>query len=102
VLEFHRLASLEVTDAAQYYSDRALALGDRFLDALQATLERIERAPLEQPPWLFPGVPEGVRQVIVRGFHHSVVFIAEPRLYVATVRHHAQHPTRWIDRLDDV
>jgi plasmid stabilization system protein ParE len=96
VLDFHRLASFEVTDAAKYYDERSPHLGERFLDALQRTLERIELTPQEQPPWLFPGVPTGVRQSIVRGFHHSVVFITEPRLYVATVRHHAQHPTRWI------
>ena len=100
--EFHPLAALEVTEAAEYYDDHAEHLGDRFLDALRQTLGRIEVAPHEQPPWVLTGIPEGVRQSIVRGFHHSVIFITEPRLYVATVRHHAEHPTHWVERLDDV
>lgn len=101
MVDFHPVASLEVVDAAEYYEERLPRLGDQFLDALRLALERIEAAPLEQPPWLSRGIPKGVRHAIVRGFQHSVVFIVEPRLYGATVRHHSQHPTRWVERLDE-
>lgn len=56
-----------MADAAQYYEERVAGLGDRFLDALLVTFERSELSPQEQPPWLFAGVPSGVKHSIVRG-----------------------------------
>lgn len=78
MLEFHPLAALEVAEAAEYYEDKATLLGERFLLALQIALDRIELDPRAQAPWTFSGVPEGVRQSIVREFRHSVIFITEP------------------------
>lgn len=40
MVDFHPLASLEVTDAAEYYDDRSPSLGNQFLDALRQTLKR--------------------------------------------------------------
>jgi hypothetical protein len=99
VVELHRVARLEAGDAADHYESIQEGLGDRFATALEVCLEAIAVAPLEQPPWLFDGVPEGVRHSIVRGFPFSVVFVAEPPLVAVAVRHHAQHPTRWLSRL---
>lgn len=98
-VELHRIARFEAGDAAEHYESIQEGLGDRFATALEVCLGAIATAPLEQPPWLFNGVPEGVRHSIVRGFPFSVVFITEPRLVAVAVRHHAQHPTRWLDRL---
>jgi hypothetical protein len=99
VVELHQIARLEAGDAAEHYESVQEGLGDRFATALEVCLEMIGTVPLEQPPWLFKGVPEGVRHSIVRGFPFSVVFVTEPRLVAVAVRHHAQHPTRWLERL---
>ena len=99
MVELHRIARLEAGDAADHYESIQQGLGDRFATALEVCLEAIATAPLEQPPWLFSGVPKGVRHSLVRGFPFSVVFVTEPRLVAVAVRHHAQHPSRWLERL---
>lgn len=56
-------AEADLDDAFVYYEMRRLGLGLEFLNAVEATLARIERA-----PQLFPIVYKDVRRALVRRF----------------------------------
>ncbi len=47
----------DALDEAEYLEAQAPGLGAQFLDAIDAAVELISLAPLEQPPWLQEGIP---------------------------------------------
>lgn len=49
-VQFHPFASLEVSDAARWYDDQRPGLGDRYLTAVSAAVERASRWPNSRPP----------------------------------------------------
>ena len=101
-LELLDPASLELDQAAEWYEDRAVGLGRRFLDEAQSALEAIATRPLGWSPWILPGIPTGVRHVPLRSFPYSVVFITDPRLVVVAFVHGSRDPAYWLDRLSSV
>lgn len=92
-------AEAEIRAAAAWYDDRRNGLGERFLDAVEEGLERLEAAPLWGAPWSTRGVPEDTRRVALHGFPYRLVYVMEPRLVVVAVAHERQRPGYWWHRL---
>ena len=95
------VAAREITDNAAWYDERRAGYGDRFLDETLEVFDLIDEAPLVGAPWVLPGVPEGVRHIVLKTFPVSVVYVTEPRVVVVALVG-AQEPTAWIDRLDEL
>jgi len=102
VLEVLEAASLELSEASDWYEGCVTGLGDRFLEEVQRVFDFITAHPALGSPWLFKGVPPGVRHVPLSTFPYSVVYVFEPRLVVVAVAAGAQEPLYWIDRLDEL
>ena len=88
-----------MAEAAVWYDDRVVGLGDRFLTEVEAALARIDEMPLLGPPWLHRRVPEGVRRMFVRSFPYSAVYVLEPRIVVVAIAHACRRPGYWATRL---
>jgi hypothetical protein len=102
VLEILEAASLEMAEAADWYEERVVGLGDRFLAEARDAFDLIRRHPALGSPWLLKGIPPGIRHVPLRSFPYSVVYVLDPFLVVVAVTCASQEPTYWIDRLDDI
>lgn len=100
-VDLHPEFTLDVLDEAEFLEERSVGLGAEFLDAVDAALSLIARVPLEQAPWLLEGVPTGVRWTKVGKFEAKVVFLADRDISVIALLGDAQHPTRWLARLED-
>lgn len=91
------LAPAEVEfDAAQaWYEDRSPGLGQAFVTSIQATIERVRRAPLQ-----FPVADRDVRRALVRRFPYGVFYLAEEdRVVVIAVFHSSRNPREWKSRV---
>ena len=83
----------DLASARDWYDEKAIDLGDRFLDAALLAI----RAARERPS-SFPEVRSGVRAVRCRKFPYRVYFeVADNRLVVLAVYHTARDPQRWED-----
>lgn len=86
--------------AALGNDERAVGLGDRFLDEAESAFSLIERNQELGGLWLLEGIPPGVRHFPLQTFPYSIVYVLEPRLVVVAVAHASKEPRYWIDRLD--
>jgi toxin ParE1/3/4 len=87
-------ASIELRDAATWYEGARAGLGDRFLDAIAATVERIAEG-----PHTFPAVRSGLRRALVAPFPYMVIFIADAeRVHVVAFAHAKRRPDYWAKR----
>ena len=80
MLEVLEAASLELSEASDWYEGCVTGLGDRFLEEIQRVFDFIAVHPALGSPWLLKGVPPGVRHVPLSTFPYSVVYVLEPRL----------------------
>lgn len=87
-------ASSELRDAATWYEGERAGLGDRFLDAIAVTVERIAEGPHR-----FPAVGSGLRRALVTRFPHMIIFIAEQeRVHIVAFAHAKRRPDYWAKR----
>ena len=100
--EFLEVASRELNDAARWYEDRQLGLGARLLVEARTATRRIDDMPLAGSPWIFPGVPQGVRRVFLSTFPYALVYVSDPRLVVVAVAHAKRRPACWADRMTEL
>lgn len=81
-------ASCDIFDAATWYEDQRLGLGEEFLLAVEATLEQI----LTQPE-MFSFVERDIRRAMVRRFPFGVFYSMESdHLGVIGVLHASRDP----------
>jgi len=79
-------AALDIENAARWYEREMPGLGDRFLDQLDATLNRIEQTPL-----IYRQRRGSVRPAMMRRFPLAVYFaIRDSEVHVLSVLHHAR------------
>ena len=97
--EILRAASADMAEAAAWYEERVVGLGDRFLFEVEAAFARIDEMPILGPPWLHRRVPDGVRRMFVRSFPYSAVYVLEPRLVIVAVAHAHRRAGYWAARL---
>ena len=93
-LEIRSPAQRDILDAVRWYEKERAGLGTRFLDQLDALLERIGEQPLQ-----FPEIETGVRRGLVNRFPYGVYFMPETeRIVVLGVLHLHRHPDSWKNR----
>jgi len=99
-VEYHDLVDLDLSNAWNWYEDQEEGLGDRFLDAIHATVVRASRWPNAGQPILRDdkdGIIE--RKVPADGFPCAVRYrILGDRLLVMAVLHQNRHPDLGADR----
>src|SRR5580692_3383136 len=88
-------AELDVTEAYVWYESRRAGLGEEFLSAVDASMERIRRQPT-----IYPRVHEEYRRALVRRFPYAIFFeYAETAVTVYAVFHTSRDPEKWRLRL---
>ncbi len=90
-----RPAAVDDIEAAErWYEDNAAGLGERFLAAVDRTLDLVA-----DQPGNYRVVDEPIRRAVVQRFPYSVFFVAEEeRIVVLAVFHQAMDPRRLVDR----
>lgn len=84
-----------MAEAIQWYEEQAPGLGDRFLQSLDATLERI----IERPQLYREVLPSVRRALFPRPFPYMVLFAIDGEyISVYAVIHQARRPERWASR----
>jgi plasmid stabilization system protein ParE len=88
-------AELDITEAYIWCETRRVGLGEEFLSALDACIERIRRQPL-----IYPVVHEAYRRALIRRFPYAIFFeLAETTATVYAVFHTSRDPEKWRQRL---
>jgi plasmid stabilization system protein ParE len=83
ILDYHPEASDELIEAAGFYERRENGLGYRFLDAVEASVAR-----LNVEPRLAPSDERGRRRYLIHGFPYVVIYRIEGTfLHVLAVAH---------------
>lgn len=84
-----------MAETIRWYDEQAPGLGGRFLEALDATLERI----VEHPQLYREVLPTVRRALFPRPFPYMVLFtLAREYISVYAVIHQARRPERWAPR----
>jgi len=87
-------AEEEMHEAAAFYDRRTDGLGDRFLDDIQACVDRIS-----ERPHIGRRIGEHFRVVLARRFPFSVIYAAEEAtIVIVAVAHQRRRPGYWRDR----
>lgn len=92
---FDPRAEEELTEAALYYEDQVEGLGERFIDAVEVTLRRIERS-----PHIHPRLGNGCSKCRVPRFPYGIIFReCFGVLQIIAVMHLKRRPGYWQERL---
>ncbi len=84
-------AKANLAEASRWYEERKSGLGARFLDAVDASLDKVEKNPLR-----YPRVYKDVRRAPVRSFPYGVFYLYDRRVVsVLRVLHQARDPALW-------
>lgn len=99
-VEYHDLVDLDLLEAWNWYEDQEVGLGDRLLDAVNATVLRASRWPSAGTPTLRDARDEIIeRKVATRGFPYAVRYRVIARtLVVMAVTHQHRRPDFGADR----
>jgi plasmid stabilization system protein ParE len=93
-ITFHRDAAEELQASVLYYESVRPGLGEELLQAVDATLAQIRRAPLR-----YPVVHPGIRRSLLRRFPYGIYYrIAVGQIRVIAVFHAKRDPMRWKTR----
>lgn len=93
-------ADAELLEAARWYERRRRGLGTKFVAAIAAAVELIQRNP--EGGNAVPGVASTLhaRRLMLRRFPYSVVFLElETEIRILAFAHHRRHPDYWRARL---
>ena len=92
-------ASVELTDAAQWYEQRRAGLGLAFLAAVDLAVESLLRWPRAATPVAGLANEFEVRRVPIARFpYHLAYLVTKETLYVLAVAHDRRRPAYWSDR----
>jgi plasmid stabilization system protein ParE len=91
-ITFTKAARQELVHARDWYESESQGLGQRFLNAVDATIERIVANPLQ-----FPIVHKSTRRALLRRFPYALMFVteAEESLTIIACFHGSRDPARW-------
>lgn len=99
-LELHPEAKNELRSAALWYEERRSGLGDEFITAVSAALDRIGDAPASYPAWprTWAAGPL-IRKATIQRFPYVIAFEDHERhLLVLGVAHSKRRPLYWLTR----
>ena len=90
-VRFLRPAEDEYLQALQNYTSQSVALGVAFIDDLDHAVQLLTDYPQIGAPY------EGdTRRLLLRRFHHSLVYELRPdEVVILAVPHHSQRPESW-------
>jgi plasmid stabilization system protein ParE len=92
---FRRVARAEFLEAASWYEQQRTGLGDEFLHAVQATIDRVADSPL-----VFPLITGDVRRAVTRRFPYSIFFRYRGNtIIVVAIFHGRRKPRTWQGRM---
>ena len=93
-VSFHRLAELELNDAAAYYEAERTGLGARLLTEVQRCIESFVQFPTAGPIVLAP-----VRRRLVRRFPYAILYSVKPEgLRILAIMNLKRRPFYWVGR----
>ena len=93
-VSFHRLAELELNEAAAYYEFEKPGLGARFLKDVDACIESIVKHP-QAGAITF----EDVRRRLVRRFPYAVLYTIKPEgVRILAIMNLKRRPLYWVGR----
>lgn len=93
-LQFTEEAKLDVQEAWLWYEEQKANLGEEFILSLEASINQIERNPLQYQTHY-----NIFRIAILRRFPYKVVFIAEEQVIIVIgVIHNQRDPSVWMAR----
>jgi plasmid stabilization system protein ParE len=96
LFRFSDPASAELAEAVRWYEDREPGLGDRFLQAVNSTIDLIQSHP-DIGALRAGRLPS--RQFLVHGFPYGVVYrVRRDDIYVIAVSHTSRRPGYWKHR----
>jgi toxin ParE1/3/4 len=94
-LEFHPDADAEYLSALAWYGERSLQAAEKFAQAFDQAIERIQQSP-ERWPMYF----KRCRRYTLHQFPFSIVYQSSPsRTFVVAVAHGSRRPRYWSDRV---
>jgi plasmid stabilization system protein ParE len=99
-VELHPEARAELRSAALWYDERRTELGDRFVGAVHAALEKIGAAPESFPQWLgATGGGPTIRKATLSSFPYLIAFERHrEHLLVLGIAHQKRQPLYWLHR----
>jgi plasmid stabilization system protein ParE len=84
-------ASADLADALDWYRSRQAGLDNRFLAAVDATLDELVKHPVVGTP-----VEGEIRRVLLRGFPYGIFYTTTgDEIVVIACMHGARDPKRW-------
>lgn len=87
-------AEAELAEAFNWYEQQVAGLGSRFLLAVDAAINSIQRDPLQHPI-----LYKNVRRALTRRFPFQVFFIVnDARITIIAVFHGMRNPSVWQNR----
>lgn len=90
----HSMAANETVAAIAYYNAQTPGVGDKFRQAVEATMLQIQRMPL-----FFPIDVSDYRLVIVSGFPYGIYYKEyDAFVHISAVYHLKRKPDQWLDR----
>jgi len=99
-LELHPEARSELRSAALWYEERRPGLGDEFISAISASLDRVSDAPESYPAW--PGARAAgppIRKATIQRFPYVIAFEKhEAHVLVLAIAHAKRRPLYWFTR----
>ncbi|HEX4498823.1 MAG TPA: type II toxin-antitoxin system RelE/ParE family toxin [Thermoanaerobaculia bacterium] len=88
-------AQADIEEAAFWYEDQRLGLGERFTGELFELIRRISEAPLQ-----FPSIGDAVRRGLLHKFPYAVYFLVEDdQAVIIAVLHQRRDPAVWKSRV---
>jgi ParE toxin of type II toxin-antitoxin system, parDE len=100
MMDFHPLIPSDIKEAVLFYeqSDPGIGLGDRFMKAANAALDRIEQNS-KIGSYVFRA--RHIRKLRLEKFPFSIHYriMAGDTLFVLGIYHSARHPDAWRERL---
>jgi plasmid stabilization system protein ParE len=94
IVSFHQLAEQELNDAAEYYGQQAIGLGDAFI----AEVRRCATEILEHPE-AGPVVRGSVRRRLCRRFPYALLYTVRlDTVRILAVMNLKRRPTYWVGR----
>jgi toxin ParE1/3/4 len=99
-VEFHPLAADEIADAEDWYERQRSGLGERFLEVVEATVNRASRSPRTGTPVVVD--EQGsvrIRKMPLGGFPWALAYgITDETIVVLAAFHQRRRPDYWLER----
>lgn len=94
---FHEDALKEMTEAAIFYEDQLLGLGQYFLDELDKAFNLVA-----EMPSIYPMIGKRTHKKVLYRFPYNIIYsIEKDRIRILAVAHQKRRPYYWHDRVID-